>query len=590
VVSGISSVGANGLVASLPLPARLAVGDLLVARVVAVESDQAVLQFGRQQFTARGVVGLQVGQEARLLVAQADAGGVRLRLVGPTVPAGPPRAAPGRAPTAPATPALPGWLTVPDEVLSIGLGLDAWPAAPAPPPPPRLGRAPAAPGQPESAPAESTLEDALPSPVIDRGQASDRRLASPRLASLAGTPAPPSPGLAGLVLTAYARVASGLATSRPATANQGQTTSSSDRLDRPDRPALAAGAPAADSWIDALIEQVRLPDLPVNRLLLSQLASGGQPTAADVQGLRAALTELAPPPTDLAVLNLLDRLGLPPTPTTIRLAARLTLGQHQPAADWSAALGELEQLARQADQPAATPLAQASRAALIGWSPPSDPDPADLARWLRRVVGQVGLPTEARLGGSAGAEGGISDFELGDARQTLQSLWSGARQLPAVDQQRVGEALERARDAVQTEQLLNAAPGSEREPRFLVFTLPVPDPDAPRRTMQLAVRERPADQAGPTPPTELVSIKLELPRLGPLRVSLAIRDGSIACRFHAGSAFAAELLRAGSGELATSLRALGFGRTSVDASAATPDLAPANLPAVLAHHAVEAQA
>jgi hypothetical protein len=156
--------------------------------------------------------------------------------------------------------------------------------------------------------------------------------------------------------------------------------------------------------------------------------------------------------------------------------------------------------------------------------------------------------------------------------------------------QRVGQAVERARDAVQTEQLLNGARGGDRESRFLLFTLPLPGSTSPRRTMQLAIRERQPDRPPDSQTAELISIKLDLPRLGPLRVSLAVRDSAVSCRFSADSAFAAELIRAGSTDLAASLQALGFARASVEASATLPASSATSIPTVLANHQLEALA
>ena len=61
-------------------------------------------------------------------------------------------------------------------------------------------------------------------------------------------------------------------------------------------------------------------------------------------------------------------------------------------------------------------------------------------------------------------------------------------------------------------------------------------------------------------------MKLALPGLGDLGVSLMVGQHSVSCHFSAGSQFAEARLNASSGELVGRLKRLGFAHTAVDAA------------------------
>lgn len=462
------------------------------------------------------------------------------------------------------------------------------PSAPAPPPGlepsagatsaplPRTAAAPAA-AAPTGAPPE------LPAPGVDNGRdppltAPDRPLdldlalgrGATDGAALGGVRfSAPSAALllARAALPAYGRVIRGWSEQPPAS----DPSASEGPRAGPRRAELTGGAslprapaPESSAAPRALLAELGLPWDGLTAALVAELtAQGAVLEPRVIRALGQQLLARHGSPADARPVLLLACLGLPPTPRSEELAQRLLRGELDAWSAWRETLAVLHRLARSGESLPA-PLRAALRETLAAWSPPSDPQPADLAGWLRRVAQAVGTPPEAKLARWGQIEHGRAEL-LQDARSQLAQLQHAVEASASGDEAARG-ALERLRSAIEAEQMLNSAPPHEGAPRQVVLTLPAGGAYQHGGTLELRV-QRHTERAGQedAAPPDLVSLRLELPQLGAVRIRLAVRRPRFACRFIAESTASAALLRGGAGELAERIAQLGYTAPLVDA-------------------------
>jgi hypothetical protein len=330
-----------------------------------------------------------------------------------------------------------------------------------------------------------------------------------------------------------------------------------------------ARAPLAPADLGRLLIDVGVHPDETNAVLVGEmLAQGVAVHEGSVRRLRRGLASAGGSLRDAAPTVALSRLGLPITPLSLAIARQMQAGQLDPKAAWGELLAELQGLARGAA--AGSQAGVLASELLADWRVPLEEGADGISRWLRAAVDQAATPLEAKLARSlmaAGDENGPATTPGQDVRARLDLLSQALPTTARVERGPLSQALQRTQATIQAEQILNGASVERADQRFFAVTLPTVMGQQPS-TLELRVRERDAHPRAPgeAAQPEIVQMKLSLPGLGDLGVSLMVGQHSVSCHFSAGSSFAEALLSASSSELVGRLKRLGFAHTAVDAA------------------------
>ena len=240
---------------------------------------------------------------------------------------------------------------------------------------------------------------------------------------------------------------------------------------------------------------------------------------------------------------------------------------------WRDALAALEALA--AGEAPDAPATALATDVLRAWSAESLEAPA-LARWLRRVIHAVAVPTEAKLASVAPTLTGEGAPLAPNQAQEADPAQHGPPQGPLVDDARTRlallrtatseatatSALDRLVVQLATEQARNAAPRSDTTGWTITLPPPLPHQHHP---IELRVPRQPAHRNELTPPVRhAIQLRLTLPQLGELVIDLELNSEQTRCRILTTSPFTAALFDATAAELVGGLARAGYPRARVE--------------------------
>jgi hypothetical protein len=224
-----------------------------------------------------------------------------------------------------------------------------------------------------------------------------------------------------------------------------------------------------------------------------------------------------------AVLQL---VGAAADPEEALLAAlRRVVGEERPLGEPLAELARALRAATNTKEGALPPEAQALARALGAFA--TSTSLAGGAEGLRASLFALGLGHEAALAALLGARGARAS--LAELRGNLKArLLAAEAALAGAPERELHQAVARALASLEAEQLLNLARERAGEP--VVLSLPLADAEgfATARLFVPAREERAAGEDGAPPAPFRLALELELSRLGPLRVELALAPARLA--------------------------------------------------------------
>jgi hypothetical protein len=513
-------------------------GQTIHARVTRVEGDAVQLRWGDQTVSVASEIPLSIGQHVSLQVEEGSGGKMLLRMIDETFGRGRPDRLPGN-----------GHGSSPDM--------------------PAGGRRGAAGVHGSAAQAaDITLDDlafwGADGDANGLGGPAGRPLGTMPQARTGG--AGPGPLTGGLLARAALPTYGKLAQSVGGTAAFSQVMAALGH----DVGKAFALAPLAPADLGRLLIDVGVHPDETNTVLVGEvLTQGAAVNEGSIRRLRRGLTAAGGSLSDAAPAVTLSRLGLPITPLSLAVARQMQAGQLDPKAAWGELLADLKGLVR--DAGAGSQAGMLAAELLAGWRVPLEDGADGIARWLRTAVDQAATPLEAKLArtlASPGAEHGTVTTPGQDVRARLDLLAQALPDSARGDRGSLAQSLQRTQATMQAEQILNGAATERAEQRYFAVTLPTVTGQQHPSTLELRVRERDAQKRanGEVVQPDVVQMKLSLPGLGDLGVSLMVGQHSVSCHFSAGSAFSEALLSASSGELVGRLKRLGFAHTAVDAA------------------------